>query len=500
MKAKIILILFTILFGAMLFYCDGGGSDKDGAAKDPLAEETDDIDETDETNGNAVCDNDALTTVSPVGTVYFQEDFSLFPDRMTVYEKGSSEYTWSHLSCGDTAPAAGIFARSSTGPQADDEWLISPAINLCSAGCVQIGFDEMIRYATSIDGECGVFFSIDYDGSGDPSLAHWTKLTPAVRDDNGANFVYTKAVADLSQAKGNISVHVAFRYVSGALSAASWEIDNVKISEVSSIATGNPPASQKPEQTTLMPYYSDLDLTLADNEFKSALRTILKKNKKTLSYSDLWDAYATTDFRKNDAGTETIVWDMYSDNPDGNEPYEFVYSVNQCSSTPGSEGGCYNREHSWPKSWFDDESPMYTDLFHVVPADSYVNTRRSNYPYGEVASASWQSENGAKLGSSATAGYSGTVFEPIDEYKGDFARIYFYMATCYYGEMPAGHGSGMTNGSDILAWAETMLRRWHQNDPVSDKELKRNDAVFSIQNNRNPFVDYPQWVQKISDF
>ncbi len=94
--------------------------------------------------------------------------------------------------------------------------------------------------------------------------------------------------------------------------------------------------------------------------------------------------------------------------------------------TYSGEGSCYNREHAFPRSWFGGAvSPMNTDVHHVFATDGYVNGRRSSYPYGDVASATYTSSNGSKLGAGSSAsGYTGTVFEPIDEFKGDFARAY----------------------------------------------------------------------------
>ena len=211
------------------------------------------------------------------------------------------------------------------------------------------------------------------------------------------------------------------------------------------------------------------------------------------SYDYLWTAFQTTDDKSNGK-----VWDMYSDVPDGTPSYEFTFGSNQCGNY-GQEGDCYNREHSFPKSWFNDASPMYSDLFHLVPTDGYVNGKRSNYPFGEVGTATWTSENGSKLGTCNYPGYSGTVFEPIDEYKGDFARTYFYMATRYE-NLIAGWSSPMLDGSSFPAfteWAEAMLLEWHESDPVSTKETERNDVVYGFQNNRNPFIDHPEYVNAI---
>lgn len=236
-------------------------------------------------------------------------------------------------------------------------------------------------------------------------------------------------------------------------------------------------------------YYNE-----AQNKKGYALRYALFniiKNHTTLSYDYLWTAYAQTDIKTNGK-----VWDMYSDKPGQNPPYEFTYGSDQCGNY-GGEGDCYNREHSIPKSWFNDASPMVTDLIHVVPTDGYVNGKRSNYPFGEVASASWTSQNGSKLGSSAVFGYSGTVFEPIDEYKGDFARIYFYMTVCYMNKNLGATSNSMFTSGNLKPWALSMLIQWSNEDPVSEKEIARNNAVYQIQGNRNPFVDYPELVGKI---
>ena len=142
---------------------------------------------------------------------------------------------------------------------------------------------------------------------------------------------------------------------------------------------------------------------------------------------------------------------------------------------------------------------MYTDLFMVYPTDNEVNNKRGSYPFGEVNAPAWISLNGSRLGPCSYPGYAGTVFEPIDAYKGDFARAYFYMATRYHGEDGAWPGSPMTDGAVLLPWAEAMLLQWHADDPVSQKELDRNEAVYDIQGNRNPFIDRPDFVLKIYD-
>ncbi|HPR61911.1 MAG TPA: endonuclease, partial [Prolixibacteraceae bacterium] len=225
-------------------------------------------------------------------------------------------------------------------------------------------------------------------------------------------------------------------------------------------------------------YYENTE-NLNGIELQAVLHQIID-NHTIISYSALWSAFYETDAKSNNK-----VWDIYSDVPGGTPAYEFTFSSNQCGNY-NSEGDCYNREHSFPTSWFNDQSPMNSDLFQIYPTDGYVNQKRGNYPYGETNNANWISTNGSKLGACSVSGYNGTIFEPINEYKGDIARTYFYMATRYYGEDAGWPGSPMCDGAQPEAWAITMLLSWHQNDPVNEKEISRNNAIFLLQKNRNP--------------
>ena len=226
-------------------------------------------------------------------------------------------------------------------------------------------------------------------------------------------------------------------------------------------------------------------------ELRMALHNIIKGHT-SITYTQIWQAYWSTD-NKGD----NVVWDMYSDG--ANYSFSYQNGNDQCGSY-SREGDCYNREHSWPQSWFNEESTPRTDLHHVFPTDGYVNNKRSNHPFGEVGSVNWTSQNGSKLGTCRTSGYSGTVFEPIDEYKGDFARAYFYMSTRYYTEDSNWSTSDMTDKADIRPWAVAMLLRWHEADPVSQKEIDRNNVIYNdIQHNRNPFVDHPEYARMIWD-
>ena len=237
----------------------------------------------------------------------------------------------------------------------------------------------------------------------------------------------------------------------------------------------------------------------ADGKKGEALKTAMCGiiyNRTEKSYDYLWTAFQTTDVR-----SDGKIWDMYSN------ATNYVPGGSAQGANYSGEGDSYNREHSWPQSWFGGENkmPMYTDLHHVYPTDGYVNNKRANYPFGETngtGQGSYQSNGGfSKLGTCTYTGYTGTVFEPADEYKGDFARTYFYMVTCYeeklhdwYTNYSSTDVVNVIDGSTYPAfqtWQLEMLMKWAKDDPVSEKETNRNNAVYAIQNNRNPFIDYP---------
>ena len=230
-------------------------------------------------------------------------------------------------------------------------------------------------------------------------------------------------------------------------------------------------------------YYNNANGKTGD-ELKVALHNIIKGHH-VVSYGGLLNAFAYTDCKPNGK-----IWDIYSN---------YEYSLDGNCGEYIQEGDCWNREHTWPQSWFNEQTTPRSDLFHVYPTDGFVNWQRSNYPYGEVNNPIYTSGNGSKLGPCITSGYSGRVFEPIDEYKGDIARSYFYMSVRYYSEDSEWGTSNMTNKSEILPWAMTMLLRWSDEDPVSDKEIARNNAVYGYQNNRNPFIDHPEYARMIWD-
>jgi len=227
---------------------------------------------------------------------------------------------------------------------------------------------------------------------------------------------------------------------------------------------------------------------------KTVLFNIVKNGHQTQSYGDLYNAYVTGDTDPEDG----FVWDIYSENPNGTDPYNYSHHNKTCGNY-ASEGDCYNREHLFPQGIFNSNSPMKTDYHHVVPSDGKVNGMRSSYPFGEVGTASWTSMNGSKKGSCASPGYSGTVFEPIDDYKGDIARSMLYFATRYEDKVSSWSHAMIDGTSDQVYsdWFLDVLLKWHEQDPVSQKEIVRNNAGYDFQGNRNPFIDHPEYVCQI---
>ena len=244
--------------------------------------------------------------------------------------------------------------------------------------------------------------------------------------------------------------------------------------------------------------YYDSALGLTGYALKSELHSIISSSHISQTYDDLYQGYITSDsdyYYENDGS----VLDMYSEKPLGVDSYYYDHGVNQCGNYSG-EGDCYNREHIVPQSVFNEQNPMVDDIHFVVPTDGYVNNRRSNYPYGIVTSPSWTSLNGSKVGSNTYGtDYSGNAFEPIDEFKGDIARMLFYFATRYETQVDS-WSFPMFNGTEdqvFTDWALEMLIEWHNADPVSQREIDRNNACYNFQNNANPFINHPEWVGAI---
>lgn len=242
--------------------------------------------------------------------------------------------------------------------------------------------------------------------------------------------------------------------------------------------------------------------TGAGYALKTQLYNIIKGHT-VQSYAGLYVTYTTSDidnFYENDGS----ILDMYSENPTGVDPYNFSTGTTQRCGNYAAEGDCYNREHIIPQSLFNSASPMVSDAHFITPTDGKVNGERSNFPHGVVGIASITTQNGGKLGSASNsgyaAGYSGTVFEPINEFKGDIARMYFYFATRYENLITGFSSNGTFNGTadQVFATAfKNILLQWNQNDPVSPREISRNNAIYARQNNRNPYIDNNAYVTSI---
>ena len=267
---------------------------------------------------------------------------------------------------------------------------------------------------------------------------------------------------------------------------------------LSVIATAQAPAN----------YYNNA--TGTGYTLKTQLKTIITNGHIDKSYAGLWTIYTNSAFRDNYYENDSSLLDIYSENPTGVDPYNYTSTSNQCGSY-NSEGDCYNREHLVPQSYFDSfaTNPMKNDPFHVFPSDGKVNGERNNLGFGIVGTANYTSQNGSKRGTMASSPYStytGTVFEPIDAFKGDVARAYFYFATRYESSMGSFYNAAssttcqakaMFDGSTNKVFSDDfilILIKWHLEDPVSNYEIAKNNAIYAYQGNRNPYIDNPSYV------
>lgn len=270
------------------------------------------------------------------------------------------------------------------------------------------------------------------------------------------------------------------------------------------------------DATSVDTYYSSVSGDKNNNQqgtYNSLLESINTKiidGVSYTSYSNLKTAYAKTYVR-----SDGYTYDIYSDVT--NYPAGSAHA-----SSSDHVGGGYNKEHTIPQSyWGGGTEKQGTDLFIVLPSDTYVNGKRSNYPYGITSSGTSYrgtgDPTGNRLGDTTNTSYvkSGTVFEPFESRKGDLARIYFYAVAMYLktghnkGAIKNWNGGGEVDGSKTIFGSGTgyksfiysnylnMLLDWHKNDPVSADEIKFNNAIEGVQKNRNPFIDHPSWVDII---
>ena len=255
-------------------------------------------------------------------------------------------------------------------------------------------------------------------------------------------------------------------------------------------------------------YWSSVD-GKSGGELWSAVSAATNKGFKSIGYNGLYSAYLKTDVYPSDSvGKAGKIWDMYG---------ECVFSSGNTCGNYSGVCDCYNREHSIPQSWWGGGTGgIGNDIFHVLPTDGKINGVRSNYEYGEVnGGTNWRGNYYGAAGSwatdkktiASTAGESvkgsGNVFEPKDQYKGDWARGIM-------GTIVKWQQSNLTTGNNFFSGSYTassyygltkkavvLLMKWHREDPVSQKEIDRNNGIQATQGNRNPFIDYPYLAEYI---
>lgn len=255
---------------------------------------------------------------------------------------------------------------------------------------------------------------------------------------------------------------------------------------------------------------------------KSKLHDIISDKMINWHYDDLKVLYNQTDLDKyydHDASNTQYLLDIYSEIPSGPDAYE--YKTDQLIAGASGEGVGYNREHMMPQSTFSTSSsisdyPMYSDLNFIIPVDAYINQRRNNYPYGIGNNTNhYIFTNGSRMSNAAIPNYpyTGRVYEPINEFKGDVARTLLYFAVRYEGKLGSFNTAYTTSANITPATDQcpldgteeraidlpyvAMLKQWSAADPVSQREIDRNNSIYTLQKNRNPFIDHPEWIDMI---
>lgn len=241
-------------------------------------------------------------------------------------------------------------------------------------------------------------------------------------------------------------------------------------------------------------YYNNMD-GKSKTALKAAAKQCVEKHT-VLEYYDLPNYWQYSDVYPELYNGQTRWWEMYSNN---------IYLI-QNGQTPKASFSAnkMQREHSVPKSWWKHNGDVeytaaYSDMWNLYPSDGPANQAKLNYPLGPTRAATY--DNGCTKVGPAMTGYGGgsaNVFEPADEYKGDFARSFFYMATVY-DDLPwtINYMYAQNTYPTLQPWAFQMLLQWARMDPVSQKEIDRNDAVELSQGNRNPFIDFPELAEYI---
>jgi len=247
-------------------------------------------------------------------------------------------------------------------------------------------------------------------------------------------------------------------------------------------------------------YYSTLDGKVTA-DLKTELHNIICQDTTHYLKYGAGTGYTWQGFYSTDRDlTNNEVIDMYSDS-------QRFFDVNYIALGYKGFGMTIQIEHSVPKSWWgcdiDHPDCAALDLNHMYPSDGTYNNYKSNNPLGVVTGTLTHTNGVSKIGIGTYPGYTGTVFEPADQFKGDFARSYFYIATAYQHYVnkwvPTATGIMMEANTypTLKPWAIELLLQWSRMDPVSEKEKTRVENVFNIQKNRNPFIDYPRLAEYI---
>lgn len=411
----------------------------------------------------------ATTVVGHAQTeVLMQESFSKSLGAFTLDEQKYPDCTYASMWYVDSNYGYAKVTANKGGQSqgASDCKLISPVLNAQGYEQVVLRFDHTTYAGNSTSDVDYCLVKVTKDGK------NWTKLSIPTWPTKRWGFVTCEI--DMTTYVSS-TMQFMFEYISTSSYAGTWEVKNVVVEALAS-----------PDD--YCPYEELAGLTSAD--LREQLHLDISQHT-MLSYNQVRGDKAKVDVRTNGK-----IWDIYS-------AYNYNLS-DYCSGVDIVEGECYNREHTLPKSWWGGSTSelMYTDLHHIYSVDAMANDKRSAWIYDEVKTASWSNNLGSQLGTSTN--WSGeTAFEPVDEYKGDIARIYFYMLTCYMDKNFTQGGKGYryftySNGvCNFNTTALALMLKWHREDPVSDKEITRNSKVEKLQGNVNPFVLQPALVEYI---
>ena len=325
-----------------------------------------------------------------------------------------------------------------------------------------------------------------------------------VSDDTTESELSTELSSEEVSSEGISSSEVSSVEISSE--TPSSEAPSSESVPVSSEVAGNFPATPVGIEVpaAVFTYYTSVNFNTTGNTLKGELYNKIKGHTST-SYSGLNTTMRTTD----------RDWNLSPD-PNDTNPYMVLiyasYNFNTASAQRyNTRNTVWDKEHIWAKSHggFSDSPPAGSDMHHLRASDKNNNNRRGTYDFGYVTGSvtnikDYKNNNSGKLGSSSKGG---TVYEPLDHYKGDVARAMFYMAT-RYSSFETGFSAPHRNLALVDYITSTSsgngkfglisdLLRWHAEDPVDEFEFNRNGLVQDYQKNRNPYIDFPELAAKV---